>query len=213
MIYRMAIRILDELKTLKSDIDETAVRRIIMDYFDEMGIPEEEISRRTNAAVDLERVIRNLFLLALAAEVTREELINRLISEYSQIVLEYGYRPNYAHIERVAEDVIDHTLEKIDVEFITSEDRSIMIAENEINNVGNNDEYLEAKENGKTTKTWHTMNDNKVRDTHVVMDGVTIGIDEFFHVGEAEMLYPLDEENAYDHPEETNNCRCSVTYD
>lgn len=209
----MAIRIIDELKTIKSEIDELSVRKIIMDYFDEMGIPEEEISRRTNAAVDLERVFRNLFLLSLAGEVTREELINRLISEYSQIVLSYGYRPNYAHIERVAEDVIEHTLEKIDTEYMTSEGRAINIAENEINNVGNNDEYLEAKENGKTTKTWHTLRDNKVRDTHVVMDEVTIGIDEFFQVGEAEMLYPLDEENAYDHPEETNNCRCWTTYE
>jgi len=209
----MATRIIDELKIIKSEIDELSVRKIIMDYFDDMGIPEEEIIRRTNAATDLERVIRNLFLLSLAGEVTREELINRLISEYSQIVLSYGYRPNYAHIERVAEDVIDHTLEKLDVEYMTSEGRAINIAENEINNVGNNDEFLEAKEDGKTTKTWHTFRDNKVRDSHVVMDEVTIGIDEFFQVGEAEMLYPLDEENAYDHPEETNNCRCWVTYE
>lgn len=209
----MAIRILDELKVIKSEIDELSVRKIILDYFDEMGIPQEEIIRRTNAAIDLERVIRNLFLLSLAAEVTREELINRLISEYSQIVLGYGYRPNYAHIERVAEDVIDHTLEKIDTDYMTSEDRAINIAKNEINNVGNGDEYFEAIENGKSTHTWNTMKDKGVRKTHAALEGVTIGIDELFQVGEAQMRFPCDEELAYDNPEETAGCRCWATYD
>lgn len=208
----MAARIIDELKQIKSEIDELSVRKIIMDYFDEMGIPEEEISRRTNAAVDLERVIRNLFLLSLAGEVTREELINRLISEYSQIVLSYGYRPNYAHIEHVAEDVIDHTLEKLDVEYMTSEDRAITIAENEINNAGNGDELLEAKENGKTLKTWKSFHDNKTRQTHIEVDGVTIPIDDMFQVGMAELMYPCDEINGYDNPEETVNCRCHAEY-
>ena len=41
---------------------------------------------------------------------------------------------------------------------------------------------------------------------------VDTGFAEFIGVG-AEMLYPLDEENAYDHPEETNHCRCFCTYE
>ncbi len=38
-----------------------------------------------------------------------------------------------------------------------------------------------AKANGAKEKTWRTMEDNRVRDTHVLLDGVTVPIDGYFY--------------------------------
>lgn len=203
-------RIIDELKTIKQDLDESAIRKAIIDFFDEMEV--DDVAQRTELALSLERIFREIFFLVLAGELTREQLIDELITDYSMAIVGSGYRPNYAHIERVCEDIVDNTLEKIDMPYMTSAERSILIAETETNNVANNDEYLEAKENGMTTKTWHTEHDNKVRATHKEVDGTTVGIDELFQVGDAEMRFPCDLELAYDYPDQTCNCRCSVSY-
>ena len=202
----MASRIIDELKSIKQEVDESAIRKSIIDFFDEMDV--DDVDKRTLLAISLEQIFREMFLMALAGEMAREELIDRLITEYSMMIVASGYRPNYGHIERVCEDVVDNTLKKIDTPYMTSTDRSITIAETETNNVANYDGYEEAKSNGKTEKVWKTLGDNRVRPTHQAVDGMTVGIDEFFYVGNAEMLYPGDELNAYDSPEELVGCRC-----
>lgn len=206
----MATRIIDELKNIKQEVDEYAIRKSIIDYFDEMDV--DDVDKRTETALSLEKVVRNILLLALAGEMAREQLIDKLISEYSMIIVASGYRPNYAHIERVCEDIVDNTLAKIDVAYMTSTDRSIVIAETETNNAANYDGYEEAKEDGKTQKVWIALRDNKTRQTHLDVDGTVIGIDELFDVGEAQMRFPCDEEYAYDSPQEIVNCRCSLDY-
>ena len=206
----MAARTFDELKDIKKKVDESLVRKTLMDYFDEMDV--DDVEQRTNMAVMLEKVLHDVLLLALVGAVSREEMIDQLIEEYSQVVLANGNRPNYAHIERVAEDLVDNTLDGIDEDYMTSTERFMLIAANETNNAANYSEFLEAIDEGRTEKTWHTMKDKKVRRTHVEVDEKTIGILENFIVGGAEMRFPVDEELAYDHPEETVNCRCTVTY-
>lgn len=206
----MASRIIDELKSIKQEVDESAIRKSIIDFFDEMDV--DDVDKRTLLAISLEQIFREMFLMALAGEMAREELIDRLITEYSMMIVASGYRPNYGHIERVCEDIVDNTLERLDTPYMTSTDRSITIAETETNNAANNDEYEEAKENGMTEKVWCTEQDDKVRSTHREIDGVTIGIDELFQVGEAQMRFPCDEELAYDNPEELCHCRCHILY-
>ena len=89
--------------------------------------------------------------------------------------------------------------------------RANLIALNEANWVCNNEEFYEAKRQGKTKKTWHTALDEKVRLTHIAMEGVTIPIEEPFHVGAYLMMMPLDESLGAG-AEEIINCRCSVSY-
>ena len=206
----MAIRTLDELKTIKKEVDESAIRKAIIDFFDAMDV--DDVNKRTELAINLERIFRDLFYLAIIGEASREEMIEKLISEYSQEIVASGYRPNYAHIERVCEDIVDNTLEKIDTPYMTSTERSILIAETETNNVANHDELEEAKANGKTEKTWVAFHDNKTRETHRDVDGTTIPIDDMFQVGMAELMCPCDEINGYDNPEEVCNCRCHLIY-
>ena len=203
-------RIIDELKTIKQDLDESAIRKAIIDFFDEMDV--DDVDKRTTLAISLERIFRDMFYLAVIGEVARESLIDRLITEYSMLIVASGYRPNYAHIERVCEDIVDNTLEKIDTPYMTSAERSILIAETETNNAANNDELEEARANGMTMKTWVAFHDDRTRQTHMDVDGTTIPIDDMFEVGMAQLMYPCDEINGYDNPEEVANCRCHLEY-
>lgn len=99
----------------------------------------------------------------------------------------------------VANEVINRWLGK---------ERANLIALNEANWKWNNQEFYEAKES-KKTKTWHTALDERVRLTHMELEGVTIPIDDYFNVGGFLGKYPLDMALPI---EETANCRCSVSY-
>jgi uncharacterized protein with gpF-like domain len=92
----------------------------------------------------------------------------------------------------------------------------MFIAENESNTLLNSKEFIEAKEDGKTHKIWMVYPDNRVRPTHIDVNGAKIPIDSYFYVGDAMMLYPKDVTSELstgaDHPEETVNCRCVVRY-
>ena len=208
----MAQRILDELKNIRQELDSLSATQSIIQYFDEMNLDDEEKNKRIAVATDFQRFFMGLFLLLVTAEVTREEIIEQISDEYIRILDRYDLRPNMGHIDRLAETIADNTLANLDKEFYTSVERSISIAETETNNSSNYDDLQEAIESGFTQKTWITMRDNRVRDTHVVLDGATIGIDELFQVGNAEMRFPCDEELAFDSPEETVGCRCTISY-
>lgn len=208
----MAQRTFDELKSIRTELDELSAAREIEQYFSEMDLPEEEIELRIQVANDFQRFFRNLFLLMLTGEALREKYIDDIRSEYIRICDRYDLIPNMVHIDRLAETIVDNTLQNIDTEWYTSIGRSVNIAETETNNSANYDDLQDAIESGLTQKTWVTMRDNKVRESHVVLDGATIGIDELFQVGDAEMRFPCDEEVAFDYPEEIVNCRCTISY-
>ena len=87
-----------------------------------------------------------------------------------------------------------------------SHERSVRDAKTESNTIYNRKEYNEAVERGKLYKTWHTMRDEKVRQTHAICDNVTIPIAEAFPNG---LLYPHDPDGS---PEEVINCRCWLTF-
>lgn len=55
-------------------------------------------------------------------------------------------------------------------------------------------------------KTWVTMLDERVRDNHLLLEGVTVGADERFYIGEDSALAPGGFENA----ENNCNCRCEI---
>lgn len=91
-----------------------------------------------------------------------------------------------------------------------SRERANLIALNEANWKWNNEEFFDALEDNKT-KIWHTALDEKVRMTHISLEGKEIPINEYFQVGAYEMLYPLDMSRGAG-AEEIVNCRCSVEY-
>lgn len=87
-------------------------------------------------------------------------------------------------------------------------ERANLIALNEANWKWNNEEYFDALET-KKTKTWHTALDERVRASHMSLEGVTIGINEMFNVGGYPALMPLDSSLPIS---ETANCRCTLEY-
>lgn len=70
--------------------------------------------------------------------------------------------------------------------------------------------YDAAKESGKSSlkKKWQTMKDDKVRDQHSYLDGMVVGIDDYFYTDTGESaLYP----GGFGTPDLDVNCRCWVT--
>lgn len=89
--------------------------------------------------------------------------------------------------------------------------RAINIAQNESNTFLNYTDFMDAKDRGCTQKSWMTMMDDRVRDTHEEAEGELVGIDDYFIVGNSEMRFPHDLSLSPD-PKEVINCRCSVEY-
>jgi len=72
-----------------------------------------------------------------------------------------------------------------------------------------NGEVDAAIASGATTKTWHTMEDFRVRDTHTYLEGVTVGIEDYFATYDGdEALMPGD----FTLAENNVNCRCWLTF-
>ena len=92
-----------------------------------------------------------------------------------------------------------------------SQDRAMVTAENTVLDIFNYEEFLEALAMGYTQKTWVTMGDNRVRDSHTIIDGTTIPLDEVFHLEGGDMRFPRDADlGASD--DEISGCRCWLEY-
>jgi len=109
------------------------------------------------------------------------------------------------------DDVEEIMKDEAEKNYWLSINRAMNIAYNEANTFFNYTDYVEAKNRGYKFKTWRTMNDPKVRETHAELDGHTIDIDKAFTVGTSNMLFPHDWMTDSD-PKEIINCRCSVDY-
>ena len=98
-----------------------------------------------------------------------------------------------------------------DLPYWLSEKRAFFIAVDTANTIMNYTDFTVAKAEGMTRKQWLTQRDEKVRVTHIALDGQTIGIDDVFVVGDSIMRFPKDEEYS-PNPKETIRCRCSIRY-
>ena len=83
------------------------------------------------------------------------------------------------------------------------------VAETDSHRVFNDSELRTAQKVGATTKTWNTMEDERVRATHVYLQSVTVGIDDDF--------YTYDGDHApapgqFELPENSIGCRCWLTF-
>ena len=85
----------------------------------------------------------------------------------------------------------------------------VRIAETEAHRDSNEAAYETARSAGATTKIWHTMMDDRVRDTHDYLEGVEVGLnDEFYTYLGNKAMFP----GQFGVAEEDVNCRCWVTY-
>lgn len=86
----------------------------------------------------------------------------------------------------------------------------VRIIETEAHRDANTAAYEAAKAAGCTTKTWHAVMDEKTRDTHRYLNGVTAPIDgEFYSYKGGSTKFP----GQWGIAEEDVNCRCWLTYE
>ena len=84
-----------------------------------------------------------------------------------------------------------------------------LLYENERQRVYNTAAHDTAEDLKAKYKTWHTMGDARVRDSHFYLDGETKQIDEEFHtIWGNSGQHP----GAFNAPEDDIGCRCWLTY-
>ena len=90
-----------------------------------------------------------------------------------------------------------------------SVDDIVRIAETETHRIANTAALETAKKAGAKSKTWVTMLDDRVRDTHEYLEGQTVGIDEEF--------WTFDNDHAsapglFELPQNNVSCRCELVF-
>lgn len=139
----------------------------------------------------------------------KQYLHDEILEVVGDILVVNQVMADYA--DRIAQDIHDSTMRHKNKDpYYLSEDRATFIGEDESCSLWNYEELQDAEEVGSQYKTWRTVGDNRVRDTHVDLEGETIPLDEPFDVGGYEMMVPRDPE--VDAPEETVGCRCWLTF-
>lgn len=89
-------------------------------------------------------------------------------------------------------------------------DEVIRIIDTEAHRDYNTGVFDAAKASGRTDirKTWWTMMDNRVRETHAYLEGMQVGIDDLFYTEDGDSaMFP----GGFSLPENNVNCRCYVT--
>lgn len=206
------MRLFDELTTSQSILS-------IDKYFDEIEeLTEEDREKRKKFAYEMEDILLFIFVLYLTMKdynYIKEEYIKaQLQSRYIELVRKYGIDIDFdvsEYISQFSQDTIDTTLRNGDTPYFTSDDRAVLIAENESQNTFNRQDYIIAIKAGKTKKQWIDIMDKKERETHREVGGTVIPIEDYFIVGDSLLLYPHDY-SMNPEAKEVINCRCSIKY-
>lgn len=180
-------------------------------YFDVMELSQDEKKKRVELANDLfDAFYFVLSLMQVDDDIDKEFYVETLRGRFEESLSDVSieYEPEY--VEEITEEIIDTTLDHLDDEYFTSEDRALLMAENETNTSLNHNDFVLAKRNGAKYKTWVTENDDKVRFTHTLVDQKKIPIDDYFYVGGERMRYPHDSKASADN---VVNCRCICLYE
>lgn len=215
----MALSNIDKLTTYEYVYTEQEVDSILTGYFDVMDIDETQKEKRKDLAKQIRDALLFLFVLIETAYeydyLSYDYVLGQFRIQFRQSI--FGnkeidvYTQNY--IQNITKDVVDTTFKNLDLvnpNYWMSDERAIIVGENEANSILNYEELQDAIEQGYTMKTWLTENDNRVRKTHRAVDGKTIPIEDYFQFPDCKGLFPHDYENLSD--KELANCRCTLKY-
>lgn len=199
------------------EISDSSQWNYYYDYFSKMPISEEEIERRIDTAIDFEDEFLIILSFALLrwgqGRLNQEELAARFYDSYIRIGK--NIIPNeaylYARANTFSNQVAQSTVVNIENEYFTSADRAITISETESNVVNNYRLFSDMEQQGYSRKTWITVGDKRVRETHHAVAGKTIGINSYFDVGGYPLLFPSDTSSSPP-AEIITNCRCWLKF-
>lgn len=183
-------------------------------YFGEMNLTETEKKSRISLAEELEIIFLYYFLLL--SDKTKENYAQMIHDKYVEVANKFlKTKETPAYIEEYANTLANETVNVTNRHegevYYTSKDRAMLISANEANVLGNYRQQIKAVKSGKKYKTWMTMRDDKVRHTHIEVNGVRVGIFDAFIVGNSQMMYPKDTSLGAE-MEEIAGCRCTLHY-
>ena len=152
-----------------------------------------------------------------------EDIIDELLDLF---LLAYatGHRETLETVPSEWEPTLDNVLETVDkkiagktwrerVEEYFSNDGSVedlvRIAETETHRIANESALKTATAGGATSKTWLTMLDDKVRDTHFPLEGQTVPIDADFYTWDGDKAQAP---GLFEKAENNVNCRCELRF-
>lgn len=204
-----------------NNISEFDFEEYMDEFFDLMDITEEQKEKRKEVAREMRSTLLLLFALCFATLKAGYDDYAFILTMFYDNLLEIAtkYSRDDAYIREYADQVSNdifsitmlHNEPLTEDNYYFSDERASGIAVNEANSVLNYEELAEAYESGATHKTWHTMKDKWVRKEHSRLEGKTIPLEEKFHVGNSELMFPRDEVNC-DDLADISNCRCSLTF-
>lgn len=201
------------------NIDE--ISRLSFDtYYGEMDISKDQINRRKRIAERFldafllifayyKRIKNQPFVSSELPAFIKAELIKALPYEYKQSGT-VDDPDILTHISLVAASVANSIM-RYGEGWYTDYENAWELAAQEGNSIENRVDYTEAVKSGKTKKTWHTILDGRERETHRIIDGTTIPINDYFNVGSSIMQFPRDDSMGAG-AEEISHCRCHVSY-
>lgn len=132
--------------------------------------------------------------------------INATTRDRIKTILAYGTKEGFGLAE-MARSLDDLYLDEI------IPNRSMTIARTEVGNAANMASQHAATEAGvPMRKTWLSLGDEFVRDSHADADGQTVDDDEAFDVGDSQLQWPGDISMGAP-AEEVINCRCALLWD
>lgn len=201
-----------------NDLSESNILSID-DYFDEIEeLTEEEKEQRKKFAFEMEDILLFIFVLFQTMRdynyINEEYIKAQLQSRYLELVGKYGVDIDFdvsEYIKQFSQDTVETTLRNGGTPYFTSDDRAVLIAENESQNTFNRQDYIDAIKAGKSRKQWVDIRDKRERKTHREVGGTIIPIEDYFLVGDSLLLYPHDY-SMNPEAKETVNCRCGIRY-
>lgn len=169
---------------------EAAKRGI--EFFNQIHISKEEDK------VKYEELEKNITDWMKGYSETQIGYINNTTKNQVQRIIKNGLA-NKDSLDKIGNDLVQY------IGNIASS-RSRNIAETEIHNVFSKSNFLSATYKGFQSKTWNSQEDNRVRPSHVQLDGMTVPIEDEF---KENLKYPGDSDAP---SEEILNCRCFLLY-
>ena len=179
--------------------------------FDELNIVSDDIRAKIAKTdgklvkADEEDIIDELLDLFLLAYATGNGVTNDNLSSF--------WKPTVDEVmDTVDAKVAGKTWEERVREYAENggtADDIVRIAETETHRIANEAALNTAKKAGATSKTWATMLDDRVRETHDYLEGITVGInDEFITFDGDSALAP----GMFSLAENNVNCRCELIF-
>lgn len=185
-------------------------------YYSVMDIPEEKKEKRKSDAWELFDLFMLFFMWFEEAEdkgvSDTSYFLPRFQNELQDVISGITFIDDYliTYIATLALGIYTTTQAHKGEKYYLSEDRAVNLALNESLSINNHLDLKEAKTDGYKLKRWCSENDERTREEHLLMDGTTIPIDDYFEFSDCRGLFPHDTVNLSEN--QTCNCRCWLEY-